>query len=202
MTTKKIWLAGAKGAGKSELLKALEGVSVQKWATGEYFPTMIPNQLDEGKYGDWTLDRLADYRVELQLALDRSTEMEPQGIFESSLLDNVSYAAVRLSYILNDETGTDDDQARWEIVLHATSRMVRDSELPDAVVFLPGHAEEEFYERLEEAIDAAVWEFLPDQVNKYRLVGEDPLQRAEEIATILKELNEPSPTTTEPDGED
>lgn len=194
---KRIILAGAKGSGKSELLKALANDGLQS----QY--TYVPNQLDDGKWGSWALDRLADYRTELYVALDRADE-EPlkHSFYESSLLDSVSYAATRISYIINDEVGDLDDLARWEITLHAASRMLRDSELPDAVIYVPGHADEDFYEKLEEAIEASVWEFLPDDVKKYRLISDDTLQRVEEVATIVKELNEPSESTTESDGED
>lgn len=197
----RVVLCGAKGAGKSELLKALEAPNIKKWEAGEYAPTLVPNQLD-GKYGDWTLDRLADYRVELQLALDRATDQEQEGIFESSLIDSVAYAATRLSYIINDGIGTDDDQARWEIVVHASARMLRDSVLPDAIIYVPGSDEEPFYEELEDALVATVWELIPDQVAKYKLLETDTLQRAEEVATILERFNEQRDNPTESDGED
>ena len=194
---KRIVLAGAKGAGKTDLLSAL----AKHGLDGQF--TYVPNQLDLGKWGDWSLDRLADYRTELYVALDRADEVpRKHSFYESSLIDSVSYAATRLAYIINDEIGTDDDQARWEIVVHATARMLRDSILPDVVIYVPGHDPEDFYEQLEQGIVATIWEFLPDDVRKYKLVETDPLQRAEEIATILEELNEPSDTTADPDGED
>jgi energy-coupling factor transporter ATP-binding protein EcfA2 len=198
----RIVLVGAKGSGKSALLKALEQVNLSKLDKGQWPPTLIPNQLDEGKLGKWNIDRLADYRTELELALDRIEEQEVDFISESSLIDSVGYAATRMTYLLNDEIGNDDDLARWEITLHAASRMLRDSTLPDAVLFVPGYEAEDFYERLEEALDAVVWEFLPDTVQKFKLQETDTLQRAEESAKILEELNEQSDTTTESDRED
>lgn len=204
MITKKIVLAGAKGAGKTALLKELENYNLSQQAKGEDHPYLIPNQLDSGKIGNWALDRLADYRTELYLALDRIEDEQEGGymILESSLIDNMSYVATRLSYIINDGTGSEDDLVRWEIVLHAVGRMLRDSELPDAVIYVPGHAEEDFYEKLEEAIVATIWEMLPDSVEKFKLNAIDPLQRAEEIATIVSELNEPRDIDQESSGED
>ena len=204
MTTKRIWLAGAKGAGKSELLKALEGYNLGQQNKGLDHPYLIPNQLKDKIAKDEPIDRLADYRTEIGLVLDRVHEQEylDHGIFESSLLDSVAYAATRMSYIINDGTGNADQLARWELVLHVSARMLRDSELPDAVIFVPGHAEEDFYEKLEEAVTAAVWEFLPDEVQKFKLVETEVLQRVEETATILDKLNEPSDTTAESNGED
>lgn len=186
---KKVWLAGAKGAGKSKLLKALK-------SDGH---TVFPNNTT---IGDWAVDRLADYRTELDLAVERTAYPSLAGIFEDSLLDSVAYAATRLAYVVNDGIGTDDDLARWEITVHATARMLRDSEPPDAVIYVPGHTEEDFYERLEEAINAAIFELLPDSVQKFKLSSIEDLQRVEETAKILEELDGQNDATAESNGED
>lgn len=201
----RVVLCGAKGAGKSELLKAYEKINLGKGKKGVVdYPYLIPNQLDSGKWGDWAMDRLADYRTELYVALDRADdEVLPHAIYESSLIDSVAYAATRLSYIINEGTGTDDDLARWEITLHATARMLRDSVLPDAFIYVPGHDDEDFYAKLEESIIAAIWEFIPkNNAAKFELKETDPLLRAEETAKILEGLNEQRNTDTESDGED
>lgn len=204
MKPKRIWLAGAKGAGKSELLKALEGYNLSQQNKGLPHPYLIPNQLENLLPKNEPIDRLADYRTEIGLALDRVREMEylDHGIFESSLIDSLAYAATRLAYVVNDGAGTDDDLARWEIVIHVSGRMLRDSVLPDAVIYIPGHNEEDFYEKLEEAIVAVIWELLPEQVQKFKLIEAEVLQRVEETATILEELNGQNDTTAESNGED
>jgi len=202
--SKKIILCGAKGAGKSELLKAYEEINARHGKGGVIdYPYLIPNQLDEGRLGEWALDALADYRTELTLALEREEEEIPlHSISESSLLDSIAYAATRLSYIINDDIGTDDDLARWQIVLHTCGRLLIDSFSFDAIIYVPGNDGETFNEKVEEAIVATIWEFVPESIEKFRLVETEALQRAEEIATILERLDEPGPIDTEPDGED
>src|SRR6476646_8299649 len=118
----RVILCGAKGAGKSELLKALSEYQASLLNSGQDAPQLVPNHLDDGKWGEWSLDKLADYRTELYVALDRADEDAlPNAVYESSLIDNVSYAATRLAYIINDGIGTDDDLSRWEIVLQASA---------------------------------------------------------------------------------
>lgn len=184
MSTKVVVLCGAKGAGKSELLDELG------------------KQYNVTKTHDEEWDRLADYRDELLLALHRSDITLSSEFHESSLIDSVAYAATRLTYIINEGIGTEDDLARWEIVLHASARLLRDSVLPDAYIYVPGNDGEDFSIKLEEAIVAAIWEFVPANVEKFELKAIDPLQRAEEIATILEGLNEQNNADTESDGED
>lgn len=194
MSGKKIVLCGSKGAGKSEILKALkkQGLEVK------------PNKLGNGKkgMGNHPVDRLADYRTEIELALHRAFTPISEGVHEDSLIDNISYAATRISFIINDEIGDEDDLTRWQLAMHTAARFLRDGWNYDAVIFVPGHDSEEFYVRLEEAIYASIFEFLPENVAKFTLESEGALQRAEEIAKILEELDGQGKTDSEFDGED
>lgn len=108
---------------------------------------------------DKAVGALADYRVELSLAIRRAFAMNEykEAIYEASLINSVSHAALRYRRGLEDGTMSPDDLFKWWLVLHTTAAMLLDTFKADAkVVYVKAETETDWDEELQEAFEAVM----------------------------------------------
>lgn len=123
-----LFLVGAPGTNKAQIAQALLARFIPKLA-------MKDEHLDETTYA---LGSVADYRVELKLALERSLE-RPSGatIYTHSVLDNLAYLTFAISRY---QMGTVSQETAQRAVLAWTlaGLILTDSFKHDHVFFLQG----------------------------------------------------------------
>lgn len=194
MTWKKIVICGSRGSGKKEFLQSL---------SNEIFYTIVPdNSLNQKDFG-FALGELADYRAELILACERVIQLQypldSHVLYENSLFNSVAYSALRVSSIINDGTGENEEALVWTMTMHMCARMLRDTLDVDAIIYLPGNDGTKFGKDLEESL-REVLEFV-DKDKVFILSSKDLLQRTEEAAKIVKALNAEGTINQESPGE-
>lgn len=114
------------------------------------------------------IGQLSDYRTELTLATQRVRLMnhnvllnKRHYIFLNSLIDSVAYPTVRLYNMVNSGSVSEDEQFRWNMVLHMNALILKDSFPTNyPVFFLPGNDGEPFSIDMEEALQTILtdWE--------------------------------------------
>jgi hypothetical protein len=180
----RVILVGAPDTGKSNLaqelhqaLKARDVILVVSGSSNDYMATF-------GK----AVGLLADYRVELSLAVRRAMAMSDIGnaIFEGTLLDNVAHAAAKYKRLLED--GGDEEVAytQW-LTMTLCAKMVRDTWKSDYIIYIHPSDAEPFKADVNEGLLTMLRELNLDYDYD---VYEDDLRDETMSATIVDKIAE------------
>jgi len=125
---------------------------------------------------DEALGALADYRVELRLAIQRayaSLNLD-HIIFTHTLVDSLAYVHIRQRNVIE---GNDDQRLRWAITGETVGLLFGDSFSADFVFYLPPTTDDPWTLDLDRALHLVMdfYEILPRQVD------------AEEAAEVIRE---------------
>jgi len=172
-----LYLVGAPGTKKDEIARALE----------ERFPNNLTYKTENLENTPYALGSVADYRIELKLALERSLE-KPSGatLYTHSVLDNLAYLSFAISRYQMGTVGEETVQ-RAVLAWTLTGLILTDSFKNDHVFLLQGKFDpEDDYESAELQI---ILQMILDQYQvNYSIidVDDDPVEKiAETLGTYL-----------------
>lgn len=137
-------LVGAPGTNKGKISRSLSrslGLFVHSGMT-------IPDGIAVGT--------LADYRVEIKLAVDRAFAMQAVGvptIYEHTLIDSLAYASLRFMDMRDLNNVDEYTQEKWATVTAIVGAMVRDTFRYDHVFVIEG-GDDDLQKALVVALDA------------------------------------------------
>jgi hypothetical protein len=139
-------LVGAPDTGKAKIIREVSERSTHRVS---YSDSMYSSQ------ADYAVGYLADYRMELALAVERVFQaaddlgINSHVIYSHSLLDNVAYSAIRL-ISLRDGGASEYTLEKWRALVTIIAVMCRESFKSDHIFFL--HSDDEEQATLENAL--------------------------------------------------
>ena len=134
-------IVGAPGTGKEEVGRKL-------WVKTDIEPVNVKTD---------DIGFLADYREELSLATSRALfPGDDPSIQYHSLIDSVSYAALRLTGLLNYDRENQEEIARWAVVFDACVIMLNDGYDADTTLYIPYKGDDQDSKDLDEALRATL----------------------------------------------
>jgi hypothetical protein len=178
----RIVLVGAPGTGKDVFSNDLHQALKDK---GFVLPIAGSSNDYMAHYGK-AVGALADYRIELSLAVRRAISMQDleNAIFEGSLLDSVAYSAARYKRLIDEDLVDDQVGYTWWLTMSLITSMLRDTFRADHVIYIKPANANEFKADINEALLAVMKELKIE----YREVYEDQLQDEESSAKLVEEL--------------
>lgn len=199
-----IVLVGVPGLGKGQLAQDLHMVLKDEH---DIVLPVVPAD-DYMATFDKAVGALADYRVELSLAVRRAFAMNEYeaAIYEASLINNVAYAALRYRRAFEDGSQDDDSIFKWWLTLQTSAAMLLDTFKENAhVFFIEDEPQEEFNKELQEALVAVMQQIDLEYttVNAFDLIHEE--LAATLVTDLLKGTDDPGQETgdiSEPNGQD
>lgn len=119
---------------------------------GKIMRSLVRSHGLEGKpsltdFDDYAIGRLADYRIEAKLASDRCYELaqtpKRATIFEHSLIDSLSYCALRAMEMASSKAVDEYTQEKWAALTVIISSFIRDTFYYDHLFFFVGSDEKD-----------------------------------------------------------
>jgi hypothetical protein len=179
----RIVIAGAPGVGKNELAVELQSELKKR---GHSLPIAGSSNDYMATFGK-AVGVLADYRVEMSLAVRRAFMMDQPAIFEGSLLDSGAHAAAKYKILFDQKAGSEEELYTWWLTLQIISCMIRDTFSSDYLIYITPTDELEGYV---DYIDEALFYFLGESGNVFVGIPQSDLQSENRTAIIEGIVND------------